>query len=110
LPERAFFISAHEPAISGYVGRENSREMTFRLRRFQNALRRFRRWAANSKSLIHQTQFWLRTQSFANRSPPCYGPDDVVVQGLHDALRGVLDTPGKNGFIAAAVNKSIGGG
>jgi hypothetical protein len=35
----------------------------------------------------------------------CYGPDDVVVHGLHDALRGVLDTPGKNGFIAAAVNK-----
>lgn len=35
----------------------------------------------------------------------CYGPDDVVVHGLHDALRGVLDTPGKNGLIAAAVNK-----
>jgi hypothetical protein len=35
----------------------------------------------------------------------CYGPDDAVVQGLHDALRGVLAAPGKNGFAVVAVNK-----
>lgn len=35
----------------------------------------------------------------------CYGPDDALVQGLHDALRGGLDAPVKNGVIAAAVNK-----
>jgi hypothetical protein len=35
----------------------------------------------------------------------CYGPDDAVVRGLHDALRGVLDAPGKNGAIVVALNK-----
>jgi hypothetical protein len=35
----------------------------------------------------------------------CYGPDDIVVQGLHDALRGLLDSPGKNASAAAALSK-----
>jgi hypothetical protein len=36
--ERASFIDAHQPAVSSDVGCENSRQMTIRLRWFQNAL------------------------------------------------------------------------